>query len=126
MVLRAANLDNSPTDHIPMRNPGRVQITEWPLHLLIAAAYRMRDHQVSGPAWMKNQYFTIEATVPFGTLQDQLRAMLQRFLTERFGLTLHRETREVSGFALCVGKSGPKLEPFAPPEPGPRLRSEKT
>ena len=79
----------------------------------------MRDHQVSGPAWMKNQYFTIEATVPFGTLQDQVRAMLQRFLTERFGLTLHREKREFPGFALCVAEHGPKLEPHTPPEPDP-------
>lgn len=119
MLLRAANSDNRPTGWIPMRDPGWVQIKEWPLHHLIAVAYEMRDHQVSGPAWMKEQLFTIEATVPFGTPQGQLRAMLQRFLTERFGLTLHRETRAVSGFALCVGKNGPKLEPFTPPEPGP-------
>jgi uncharacterized protein (TIGR03435 family) len=36
--------------------------------------------------------------------------MLQRLLTERFGLKFHREQREVPGYALVAVKSGLKLK----------------
>jgi uncharacterized protein (TIGR03435 family) len=37
--------------------------------------------------------------------------MVQNLLTERFKLAVHRETKQVSGYALEVGKNGPKLDP---------------
>ena len=51
--------------------------------------------------------------------------MLQNLLAERLKLTLHREQRDVAGYALVVGKNGPKLkEPSeaatAQPPPGDR------
>ena len=36
--------------------------------------------------------------------------MLQNLLTERFGLQLHRETKEVSGYVFVVAKGGMKLK----------------
>ena len=39
--------------------------------------------------------------------------MLQNLLAERFKLSLHEETREVSGYALVVAKGGPKSRVFA-------------
>ena len=41
--------------------------------------------------------------------------MLQALLAERFGLKVHRETKEVAGYALVQAKGGLKL---APAEPG--------
>jgi uncharacterized protein (TIGR03435 family) len=38
--------------------------------------------------------------------------MLQALLEDRFGLKIHRETREVPVYALTVAKGGPKLRPF--------------
>jgi uncharacterized protein (TIGR03435 family) len=35
--------------------------------------------------------------------------MLQTLLVERFKIVTHRETKELSGYALVVGKNGPKL-----------------
>jgi uncharacterized protein (TIGR03435 family) len=35
--------------------------------------------------------------------------MLQRLLTDRFHLALHRETRELAGYDLTIAKGGPKL-----------------
>ena len=35
--------------------------------------------------------------------------MLRKLLVERFGLTFHRESRELPCFTLTVGKSGPKF-----------------
>jgi uncharacterized protein (TIGR03435 family) len=100
---------------IPMADPSRVRLKNWALVDLIAAAYRVRAAQVSGPGWLSDQCFDVEAKVPDGTPKDELNAMLQALLEERFGLKVHRDTRTSKGFALVVGKNGPRLEPAEPP-----------
>ena len=100
---------------IPMDDPGRVRLENWALLDLIAAACRVRARQVSGPAWLSDQSFDIEAKVPDGAPKEELNAMLQSLLEERFGLKVHRDTRTEQGFALVVGKNGPKLKPAEPP-----------
>ena len=37
--------------------------------------------------------------------------MLVALLEDRFALWTHRETRTVSGYALLVGKDGPRFDP---------------
>jgi uncharacterized protein (TIGR03435 family) len=109
---------------IPMDDPGRVRLENWTLLDLIAAAYRVRATEVSGPAWLSDlsdQGFDIEAKVPDGVPKEELNAMLQSLLEERFGLKVHRDTRTGQGFALTVGKNGPKLKPAEPP-PDPQKR----
>jgi uncharacterized protein (TIGR03435 family) len=100
---------------IPMANPGRVRLENWALLDLIAAAYGVRTTQVSGPGWISDQGFDIEAKLPEGTPKEQLNAMLQSLLEERFGLKVHRDTQTRQGFALMIGKNGPKLKPAEPP-----------
>ena len=100
---------------IPMADPGRIRLQDWSLLDLIAAAYSVRTTQVSGPEWMADQGFDIEAKVPEGTPKGQLNAMLQSLLEERFALKAHRDTETRQGFALVVGKNGPKLKPAEPP-----------
>ena len=39
---------------IPMDDPGRVRLENWTLLDLIAAAYRVRATEVSGPAWLSD------------------------------------------------------------------------
>lgn len=107
--------DMMPVGMISMLDPGRVRIPGWTLCRLIAAAYRVRTDQVFGPAWIQDQYFDIEAKLPEGAKTDQAHEMLQELLAERFGLALHRDTRDLSGFVLTVSKHGPRLEPFFPP-----------
>jgi uncharacterized protein (TIGR03435 family) len=36
--------------------------------------------------------------------------MMRALLAERFGLTLHTETKEMPVYALLIGKNGPKME----------------
>ena len=36
----------------------------------------------------------------------QLQGMMQKILKERFGLVLHHEQREMTGYALTVTKGG--------------------
>jgi uncharacterized protein (TIGR03435 family) len=81
---------------------------------------------VSGPAWLSDQSFDIEAKVPDGAPKEELNAMLQSLLEERFGLKVHRDPQTKQGFALVVGKNGPKLKPAEPPPaPEPGLTEEE-
>jgi uncharacterized protein (TIGR03435 family) len=109
------------TGEIPMKDPGRISLQDWALLDLIAAAYSVHVTQVSGPAWLSDQGFNIEAKMPAGAPKQEANAMLQSLLEERFGLKAHRDSQTKQGFALVVGKNGPKLKPADPPpaaEPG--------
>jgi len=89
-----------------------------PLKSLIAAAYKVKDFQVSGPDWLATDRFDVEATLPEGASKDDVPAMLQALLADRFKLVAHRETAEHKVLALIVGKGGPKLkQSTATPEP---------
>ena len=55
---------------------------------------------------MASEFYDIAAKVPDGATMEQVRIMLQRLLAERFGLVVHRETRQLPGFRLVVAKGG--------------------
>src|SRR5260370_15694676 len=63
-----------------------------------------------GQSWLAAQRFDIEAEMRPGATSEQVAEMLQALLAERFKLTIHRETKEHSMYALVVGKKGPKLK----------------
>ncbi len=103
--------------HVGMKiDAARVDIGFVSLADLIRTAYEVKPYQISGPDWMKTERFDIVATLPAGGTKEQVPAMLQALLAERFGLTLHKESRQVSVYALVVGKGGAKLKD-AEPEP---------
>jgi len=114
-MIREMMRNGRPPGTVPMKSPGRIHLESWALLDLIAAAYRVRTNQVSGPSWLSERDFDIEAKAPVGTPKEELNAMLQALLEERFGLQVHRDTRTLPGFALAVGKRGPKLKPAEPP-----------
>ena len=70
--------------------------------------------------WMGTELYNVEAKVPAGATKAQIRIMLQRLLTDRFGLVVHRETRQLAGYRLIVSKGGPRLKQSAaaPPKAG--------
>src|SRR6185369_4052808 len=74
------------------------------------AAYGLKEYQVSGPPWINDARFDILAKATEGTRKEQIPAMLQALLAERFKLEVHREKKEFNVFALVVGKGGPKLK----------------
>jgi uncharacterized protein (TIGR03435 family) len=104
-------------------------LTMW--HLLMRA-YGVEPYQLSGPAWAvelrfpPTEAFELAATLPPGATKEQLAIMLQNALADRFHLKVHRENKTTQGYALTVGKQGPKLtrspESVAPTEAeaGPR------
>lgn len=79
---------------------------------LLTFAYGIHPRQVSGgPSWMETDLFDITAQ-PDGAGQPndrQWRLMLQKLLADRFSLKFHRDTRELSVYAITVGRGGPKL-----------------
>jgi len=112
----------------PHVNASQAQYTYMSLKELIAAAYTVREYQITGPAWLATDRFDIVAKLPHGASKDDAPKMLQALLAERFKLAAHRDTQEHPVLALVVGKDGPKLkespgtaEPIdenAPLEPG--------
>jgi uncharacterized protein (TIGR03435 family) len=92
---------------------GRCVIRDARLDHLIAIANSVGSMtQISGgPDWIKGDRFNIDAKAeePTKVTKEQLLAMLQVLLTERFSLKLRREIKDMPGYALAVGKSGPKL-----------------
>jgi bla regulator protein BlaR1 len=63
--------------------------------------------------WMGTELYDVEAKVPAAATKAQIRIMLQRLLADRFGLVVHRETRQLPGYRLVVAKGGPKLNQSA-------------
>jgi uncharacterized protein (TIGR03435 family) len=88
----------------------RATYTYEPLDQLIALAYRLRDYQISGPPWMSQERFDIVATIPEGATKDDVPAMLQSLLAERFKLVAHQAQEEHKVLALAIGKSGIKMK----------------
>jgi uncharacterized protein (TIGR03435 family) len=93
-------------------DPGRIRYPVINLKMLLINAYGVEPSQIVGPDWLDTEYFRVEATMPPDTTKEQFRAMLQDLLLDRFKLKIHRETKEVRGYALVVGKTGPKMKKF--------------
>jgi uncharacterized protein (TIGR03435 family) len=99
------------------------------LKTLIAAAYNLSPKAISGgPAWIDSDRYDILAKTPGGVRPnlDEQMSMLRKLLAERFSLTFHREQKELSIYALAVGKNGLRLKesmwlPDASPEGPPPL-----
>ena len=90
----------------------RLTITGYTLSALILYAYDMRNYQISGgPSWIASDGYTIAAKAEgeVAPATAEIRKMLQSLLAERFGLKLHRETKEVRLYLLVPAKTGQKL-----------------
>ncbi len=92
-------------------DPGRIRYPVLSLKSLFIDAFRVKGYQIEGPDWLDTQWFEIEATMPVDTTREQLSLMLQNLLANRFGLRMHRASKDVSGYALVVANTGLKLSP---------------
>lgn len=90
-------------------NPNQVSYRGIWLTTLISMAFDLKEDQISGPSWLRDERYDIIANVPAGATRDQLNEMLRNLLAQRFGLRYHRELKQGSAYALRVGKDGPKL-----------------
>ena len=83
------------------------------LNFLIQFAYGLNARQLAGgPAWLDTDKYDIVAKPEGDTslTMRQLRPMVQKLLEDRFKLAYHREQRELSVYALVIGKDGSRLK----------------
>jgi uncharacterized protein (TIGR03435 family) len=106
-------------------DPGQLTLGYMTMKNILAQAFGVKANQVTGPAWLDKtdgDHYDIVAKVPSGASKEDGKRMLQSLLAERFGLAFHRETKDVQGYELVVGKNGSKLkesEISADPPPPP-------
>jgi len=94
-------------NEVVFANAGLIEIIRW--------AYGIAsDAQVSGPDWLtsKQYRYNILAKAAQSTASDQLPAMLQTLLHDRFKLTVHHEEKEMSHLRLVTAKKS-KMKPTA-------------
>lgn len=115
---------------------GRCVIRNGRLSHMLGIAFQLRSMGLikGGPDWVMtgDSRFNVEAKAedPTKATEQELLKMLQGLLIERFQLKFHLESRDMPGFALVVGKNGPKLKAakgedvdfrFSPTKPRPGL-----
>jgi uncharacterized protein (TIGR03435 family) len=100
-------------------DPERISYINLTFKSLVMAAYNVGSDLISGPAWLDSERYVIEANVSPGATKEQVNAMLRNLLADRFKLTLHRETKDVSLHELVLVKKGPKLKESLAPDGEP-------
>ena len=90
--------------------PRTVTMRGDPLKVVLMEAFKVKAYQIVGPSWLDEDCFDIVAKMPEGAASDQIPAMLQELLAERFKLTAHKEDRTRPAYALVVDKGGPKFK----------------
>jgi len=89
-----------------------VTVENYTVNDLIQLAYGLsRKQVVGGPAWLDEDRYDIDgiADVAGEPNTKQMKVMIQKLLADRYQLTIHREKKELSIYAITVGKSGAKL-----------------
>jgi uncharacterized protein (TIGR03435 family) len=81
---------------------------------LVRMAYRVKPHQVEGPESIASERFDIAAKLPAGATREQVPEMLQALLADRFGVSLHRTSKEFPVLGLVVAKGGLKMKQLTP------------
>jgi uncharacterized protein (TIGR03435 family) len=110
-VVSITPRDNTQRPGPPRIDPGRVSYPNASLKLLIMRAYDVGNYQLHGPSWLDEpQFYSFSAKIPDGAPEEQIPAMLQTMLADRFGLKVHWESRVQPVFVLLVGRGGPKLK----------------
>ena len=121
--------NNGPCTANPAQiSPNRITISNATLYNLIVMAYGkgncMRWSKYGlvsgGPAWVREQKFTIQATMPESTPKysmaqlregqaPHLEAMLRSMLEDRFQLKFHNTTKEIPLYELTPAKDGMRM-----------------
>jgi uncharacterized protein (TIGR03435 family) len=97
--------------------PDRITYRNATLKAMLLRAYNLKPYQVSGPAWLDDERYDVDATLPDGAAKEQIPAMLQGLLLDRFQIVLHTEMKQDPVYVLAVGKSGAKLKPATEEHP---------
>lgn len=101
-----------------------LSITNMPPEVIIQWAFGIfLDDQIVGlPEWTRQERYDVQAKVSdadvaaYRKVTDPIQRapMLQKILIDRFGMKFHYETRELSVYALMIGKNGSHLTEIQP------------
>jgi len=93
--------------------PGRQRYvgTNVSLKLMMTVAYRVNYQQISGPAWISDDLFNVNARAEKPSSIEELHTMLQNMVAERFRLRIHTEMKTRPVYVLSADKSGIKMKP---------------
>jgi uncharacterized protein (TIGR03435 family) len=105
-------------------DPGRITCTHMNLANLVMMAYEIQRYQLSGLTPDDSGMFEIAVKVPEGATRGDRGIMWQNLLAERFKLTVHREKKEMTAYALVVAKGGLKMSD-AVDEPAPEASAPR-
>jgi uncharacterized protein (TIGR03435 family) len=103
----------------PSVRNGRFTAGNLTLKRLVSYGYDLPEFQLKGPAWLESEHFDVAAKMPDGSPDAQAKPMLRTLLEDRFHLKSHRETAEMSYYALVVAKGGSKIKELRDGEPIP-------
>jgi uncharacterized protein (TIGR03435 family) len=120
-VIRPTAADSNAGTSFNVFDGGRIRISNEPVKLLIRTAFQLQNAQIAGgPGWVETDRYDIEAKTgrPEKPVPGTLGPYLQDMLAERFHLKSHRETRELTVWALVVAKGGPRVKPKQEGEAG--------
>lgn len=105
-------------------DPGYLSAKAASLHFLILQAFGIEEFQLVNTAqWMKSDLYSIHAAAGRRVSSSEMMVMLRDLLSSRFHLIFHRETRELSVYALTVDRNGAKLVPLTEVQTNSRLQS---
>jgi Protein of unknown function (DUF3738) len=88
----------------------QVRYANFSLKGLVRDAYKVELYQIDAPEWLDSQCYDVAAKLPEGASKEQIPAMLQALLAERFRMTVHKEMKRDRVYALVVAKNGPRLK----------------
>jgi uncharacterized protein (TIGR03435 family) len=77
---------------------------------LLALAYHVHTVDVRGPEWIGAEAIDVIARKPPHTTEEGERLMLQALLADRFKLTVHRDSYDLTAYDLVMAKNGPKVK----------------
>lgn len=89
--------------------PNQVRIVNLPLDGVIGIAYGVMRFQLVAPDWTTRARFDIVGKPPAGYTSADLRPLLRNLLADRFNLSVHHETKPVTGYALRISAGGHRL-----------------
>lgn len=91
-------------------NTDRFAVEKMSFSLLISLAYGVNSSRIeSHTGWLDSTYYDVTAKTERPMTGKELEPLLQRLLQERFHLSCHFETRQVSGYAMVLAPGGSKL-----------------
>ena len=81
------------------------------LKLIMTVAYHVSYDQISGPGWISDELYDVNAEAEKPSGIEDLHMMLRNMVIDRFRLRLHSETKIRPVYVLSVDKAGVRMTP---------------